>query len=232
MKRFILFALASFLFAACGSDSESSSSEELAATGESDSFSQADSIRTIRQEGGEPGIPGSDVPDQIWRMDDGACYAYGNRVVRIVQNGANEAVSVFTGSDRGRCNASTSDATYSTGTAGDPATFFGVAGDLLLLELTNGDEHSVRVVDLASGAAVHDAAYEDPVEISEGGLFYGEPAAEFESQEELNSVGVNCPESRAWFEDSLAIGVSIRSRFDLTTREAEQTDDFTCIPLL
>ncbi len=233
MKSFCFLLLASIMFTACGdgdstaTDSDESTSSDTATTG-----SRSDSLQAVRQQQGEPGIPGSDIPEHFWVMDDGTCYAYGQRVVRVTRSGVGESIAVFSGSDRAQCNGSSSQATFSTGTDGDPQTFFGVVGDLLLLERTTEQEHLIRVVDLGSGQAVLETLYEEPVEIKEGGLFYGEPAEEFETQEGLNAVGVDCPESGAWFNDSLAVGVSVRSRFDLTSRQVELTDNVTCIPLL
>ncbi len=230
--RLQTFLAAGLLLAACGSDPESAAPAQGDVASERAAIRQSDSLRTIRQEGGQPGIPGSDLPEQFWPMDDGECYAYGQRVVRIARLGVGEVVDVFAGSGREQCAASRAQAVFSSGSDDGTATFFGMAGALLLIEKTIDDRHVIRVIDLAGGAVVLETHYEEPVEIREGGLFYGEAAAEFVRQEELNATGVNCPESRQWFNDSLAVGVSIRSRFDLASHVAEQTDDVTCIPLL
>lgn len=232
MKFRFFLLLGTFTLAACGSESDSSETGRSASSDSSAFAARTDSLQAITQQRGEPGIPGSDIPEQFWAMEDGACYVYGQRVVRVARSGAGEVVAVFSGSSRGQCDASLAQAVFSTDTNEDTETFFGIVGDLLLLERTTEEEHLIRVVDLASGSVVHEAPYEEPVEIRDGGLLYGEPPEVFESQEGLNAVGVDCPESGVWFEDSLAVGVSVRSRFDLTTREATLTDDVTCIPLL
>ena len=229
-SRFLLL-LSGLLLGACGSEPDSSGSGS-ASPNPDETTTPTDSLYSIQQQRGEPGIPGSDIPDDYWVMADGACYAYGSRVVRVGRSGAGEVVAVFSAGDRAQCDASVAQAVFSTDTGGDPEVFFGIVDDLLLLERATDEEHLIRVVDLGSGSVVHETSYEEPVDIREGGLFYGEPAEEFESQEGLDAVGVDCPESGAWFEDSLAIGVSIRSRFDLSTREVELTDEVTCIPLL
>jgi len=232
MKSCFPLLLGAFMFAACGSESGSPGTDDGSASDPNDATVQTDSLQAITQQRGEPGIPGSDIPEQFWAMDGGACYVYGQRVVRVARSGAGEVVAVFSGSSREQCDASLAQAVFSTGADGDTETFFGIVGDLVLLERTTDEEHLIRVVDLASGSVVYETSYEEPVEIRDGGLLYGEPAEEFESQEDLNAVDVDCPESGVWFEDSLAVGVSIRSRFDLTTRETTLTDDVTCIPLL
>ena len=232
MKSCFFLLLVGLMLTACGSESGSSETSGDTSSHPNGVTSRTDSLQAITQQRGEPGIPGSDIPEQFWAMEDGACYAYGQRIVRVARSGAGEVVAVFSGNGRGQCDASLAQAVFSAGMDGDTETFFGIVGDLLLLERTTEEEHLIRIVDLASGSVVYETPYEEPVEIRDGGLLYGEPAEEFESQEDLNAVGVDCPESGAWFEDSLAVGVSIRSRFDLTTREAELTDDVTCIPLL
>lgn len=233
MKSFYLLVLAATMFAACGGgDSTSADGGDGSSSGPDAGTSQADSLQAIRQQQGEPGIPGSDIPEQFWAMNDGTCYAYGQRVVRVARAGAGESIAVFSGNERTQCDGSIAQAAFSTGTDGDPESFFGVVGDLLLLERTTEQEHLIRVVDLGSAQVVLETRYEEPVEINEGGLFYGEPAEEFETQEGLDAVGVDCPDSGAWFDDSLAVGVSVRSRLDLTSRQVELTDDVTCIPLL
>ena len=234
MKSCFFLLLVGFVLTACGSESGSSETNGDTSSDPNEVTLRKDSLQAITQQRGEPGIPGSDIPGQFWVMDDGACYMYGQRIVRVARSGAGEVVAVFSGSGRARCDASLAQAVFSAGTDGDTVTFFGIVGDLLLLERTTEEEHLIRVVDLASGAVVHETPYEEPVEIRDGGLLYGEPAEEFESQEGLNAVGVDCPESGVWFEDGLAVGVSIRSRFDLTPPYggATLTDDVTCIPLL
>ena len=232
MKSCFFLLLVGLMLTACGSESGSSETSGDTSSHPNGVTSRTDSLQAITQQRGEPGIPGSDIPEQFWAMEDGACYAYGQRIVRVARSGAGEVVAVFSGNGRGQCDASLAQAVFSAGMDGDTETFFGIVGDLLLLERTTEEEHLIRIVDLASGSVVYETPYEEPVEIRDGGLLYGEPAEEFESQEDLNAVGVDCPESGVWFEDSLAVGVSIRSRFDLTTREAELTDDVTCIPLL
>ena len=240
MKSCFFLFLFAFMLAACGSEpgsSEPGSSETRGGTSSDPNgvTSRADSLQAIIQQRGEPGIPGSDIPTNVWQDGPGTCYSYDGYIIRIHGNDVGgEDIAVFSGDDRGQCEASLAQALFSTGTNGDTETFFGIVGDLLLLERATEEEHLIRVVDLASGSVVHETPYEEPVEIRDGGLLYGEPAEVFESQEGLNAVGVDCPESGVWFEDSLAVGVSIRSRFDLTPPYggATLTDDVICIPLL
>lgn len=233
MKYLALLLAAVLTIAACGSDPDSSASEEGDASGEVHTGNEADSPGIIGREGGQPGIPGSDVPANVWQDEPGTCYGYEAYVVGVHGNATGgDDVVVFSGSDREACAGSRAQALFTTRDDGAPETFFGIVGDLLLLEKVVGAEHILRVVDLGAGTVVLETPYEEPVEIREGGLFYGESAAEFESQEGLNAVGVDCPESGAWFDDSLAVGVSIRSRFDLASHQTAPTDDVTCIPLL
>lgn len=186
--------------------------------------------------GEDPGVPGSDRPQGAWPIGEGACYAYPSYVVRVRPRAAapGEDVLVFrrAGNPRAQCDAPAGNAAFAT-TAPDRADhFFGLVGDLLLLDEGTGPSgRTVRVLDLASGATLHEAAYEEPIQIAGGGLVYGMEAEVVETMEEMGSLGVACPEAPAWFDEGLSVGLSPQMRYDLAARTTAPTGEVRCVPI-
>jgi hypothetical protein len=186
--------------------------------------------------GEEPGVPGSDRPERAWPIGEGACFAYERYVVRVRPRAAapGEDVLVFarTGDARARCDAPAGDAAFAATDADRAAYFFGLVGDLLLLdEGTGPNGRTVRLVALPSGATVHEAVYEEPIEIADGALLYGMEAEVVASMDEMRALGVSCPEAATWFEEGLGVGLSPQVRYDLATRTAAPTGEVLCVPI-
>ena len=187
--------------------------------------------------GREPGVPGSDDAEEAWAVDGGACYAFTSYVVRTRPHPSEpgENVLVFRrgeGDARARCDAAQRDALFAETAADRAAYFFGLVGDRLLLdEGTGPNGRTVRVVDLANGSVLHEARYEEPIEVRDGALVYGMEPEIAESVEEVRSYGVDCPDAQSWLNEGLGVGLSPQMRFDFATGEAAPTGTVLCVPI-
>jgi hypothetical protein len=181
----------------------------------------------------EPGVPGSDVPEERWEERQGTCYAYPRYVARIGSTDAGgDAVAVFRreGDARALCTAPAGRAVFTS--EAEATFFFGLVGDFLLLdEGTGPNGRTVRVVDLARGSVVHEATYEEPIVVEGGALLYGMEPEVVETAAELAALGAECPEAAEWFEGGLSVGLSPQMRYDFATRTGTPTGEVLCVPL-
>lgn len=186
--------------------------------------------------GEEPGVPGSDRPEDGWLLEEGKlCYAYRRYVVRVEPRAAAAGEDVFVyrraeGGTRAQCDGRFEAAFTATDDA-RASRFGGVVGDLLLLDEGTDEGPVLRVVDLASGAAVHESAYEEPLAVDSGAVVYGMAPEVARSMDELAALGVECPEAMAWLGEGLGVGLSPRVRYDLAARAATPTGEVLCIPV-
>ena len=188
-------------------------------------------------EGAAPGFIGATAPETALLLDDGGvCYLYDAYVVRVEPIGSDgeprgDLVRVGSreegGIARDECAAATRDVTGEE----EADTFSGVEGDVLLLDRASGDTgRRLVALDLANGdTVVLDSPYEDPVEITGGVLSYGALIREVTSAAGL--MGVDCDQGADYLANELAVGVVQMRRFDLETREVEETDALVCVPL-
>ena len=188
--------------------------------------------------GAEPGVPGSDRADQAWPLaGGGACYAFARYVVRARprEAAAGEDVVAYRrapGDARAQCDGPVREAVFAAVSPSEASHFFGLVGDLLLLdEGTGPNSRTVRVVDLTSARVVHEAAYEEPVQIEEGALVYGMEPEVTRSMEEIAALGVECPEAAVWLSEGLGVGLSPQVRYDLAARSATPTGEVLCVPI-
>lgn len=188
-------------------------------------------------EGAAPGFIGATAPETALLLDDGGvCYLYDAYVVRVepigsdgeprgdlVQVGAREAGALA----RDECEAASRAVTGED----EADTFSGVEGDVLLLDRASGETgRRLVALDLAAGdEVVLDSPYEDPVEIEGGVLTFGALVREVSSADGL--AGVDCEQGTEYLENDLAVGVVQMRRFDLESREVEETDSLVCVPL-
>jgi hypothetical protein len=181
----------------------------------------------------EPGVPGSDVPEERWEDGPGTCYAYARYVARIgVADAGGDAVAIFRreGEARALCTAPAGRAVYAS--EAEATFFFGLVGDFLLLdEGTGPNGRTVRVVDLTSGSVVHEATYEEPIVVEAGALLYGMEPEVVQTPAELEALGGACPEAPAWFDDGLSVGLSPQMRYDFATRTGTPTGEVLCVPI-
>jgi hypothetical protein len=235
MKPLALALLALVTLTACGDDPEASSEEGGAREDAPIEGPPAPS------EGPEvprdaPGVVGSDRPAEWWSLPgDGVCYAFERYVVRAVprQGAVGEEVVVFrrSGGARGLCDDPASGAVYAVGPDGAEH-FFGLIGDHLLLdEGTGPDGRTLRIVDLVGARVLHEAGYAEPIQVEDGALLYGMEPAVAETMEELDDLGVECPEAPVWLSEGLGVGVSPRVRYVFAERTAEPTGEVVCVPI-
>jgi hypothetical protein len=187
--------------------------------------------------GGEPGVPGSPRPEASYRLADGRCHVYPGWVVVVRPRegvpGEDVAVRRRDGADaRALCTAPPGDAAFALADPASPDYFFGLAGDLLFVDTGTGpDGRTLRLVDLAAGQTVLQAGYEEPVEVDGGVLTFTEPVDDFASAEAVAATGVACPQAAEWFESGFAVGVNRVVRYDLATRQRDDTGERVCVPL-
>jgi hypothetical protein len=185
----------------------------------------------------EPGVPGSERAERAWPLASGTCYAFDRYVVRTRPREAapGEDVLVFRrsgGDARAQCDGPPGEAAFAAASPERAGFFFGLAGDLLLLDEGSGPNgRTVRVVDLTTGQAVHEAAYEEPIQIEGGALVYGMEPEVVETMDAIASYGVECPEAPVWLSEGLAVGLSPQIRFDLAARTSQETGEVLCVPI-
>ena len=237
-SRLLLAALVSLGLAACAETPDAPSSEGVESPVQTP-LEVPPGAHTVPEGavGREPGVPGSDRAEEAWALGGGACYAFADYVVRTRPHEAapGEDVLVFRrrgGDARAQCDGAPGDALFAETTPDRAGYFFGLVGDHLLLdEGTGPNGRTVRVVDLASGAVLHEARYEEPITVSDGGLVYGMEPEVAESLEEVQALGVECPEAETWFGEGLSVGLSPQVRYDFAARTAEPTGAVLCVPL-
>ena len=188
---------------------------------------------------GAPGFSGATAPSVALDLRDGSvCYVYERYVVRAQPRGeagdgvVGEDVYVVAraGDDSPRDLCESPDARLVT-TESRPDVFVGVEEDLLLLVRNQAPSRKLLARDLADGdATVLDVVFEEPVQIEEGVLEFGALERRVRSASEVGE-GVACPEAETFLESGLEIGVVRLVRFDLATKQSEETEERLCVPM-
>jgi hypothetical protein len=103
--------------------------------------------------------------------------------------------------------------------------FMGIKNDLLFIDNGTGPNgRAVLIYDLKTRKLIHEARYEGDLSIAGGKMTYKTPI----DTRNIRLMASVCPDREKWEKQGLNAGYAEFMAFDLKTREAEQTGEYTC----